>query len=1113
MAMSNRDRVRKALDLLKEGLAPFVEREMQRKFGAGWMTQAQAGLPGLSSAGSHVQQRMATPEALDTSALLNVVLEHWDGVFKDKLGPFERGLVHELRKARNDWAHERAVGTDDAYRVLDNASRLLAAISAGEQLTEVEREKQELLRIRFEEQTRHATRKAAVAPVEGQPAGGLKAWRDVVTPHPDVASGRYQQAEFAADLAQVHRGEGADEYRKPRDFFQRTFITDGLKRLLANALQRIEAGGGDPVVKLQTNFGGGKTHSMLALYHLFSGTPVSELPGTESVLAAVGVSKLPPVQRAVLVGTALSPAQTRPKPDGIDVRTLWGEMAWQLGKAEGYALVAEADRQGVSPGSDVLRDLFAYFSPCLVLIDEWVAYARQLHGVTGLPGGSFAANLTFAQALTEAAKAAPKTLVVASIPSSQIEVGGDAGRQALTILENTFARVESAWRPASAEEGFEIVRRRLFEPISDPSKFTDRDAVARAFGELYRNHAGEFPSGTREGDYERRIQAAYPIHPELFDRLHEDWSSLERFQRTRGVLRLMAAVIHALWEREDRSLLILPATVPIDDPAVQEELTRYLEDNWRPVLEKDVDGPNSLPLRIDRENPNLGRYSAARRVARTLYLGSAPTLRAAKKGLEDRQVKLGSAQPGESVAIFGDALRRLTDQATFLYVDGGRYWYSTQPSVARLAQDRAEQQSDDAVREEIVRRLKEEQARRGDFVKVHPCPASSSDVPDEPEARLVVLGPDYPHTGKAEDSPARKAVAGMLDQRGSSPRTYRNALVFLAPDRQRLQELEQAVRQYLAWKSIDEERETLNLDAFQANQARSKRAQADDTVKQRVPETYQWLLMPSQPNPQGSLVWEEFRAQGDEPLAMRASRKLKNEELLITQLAGTRLRIELDKIPLWRGDHVNTRLLWDDFATYPSLPRVKDADVLVQAIRDGIQRLTWDDTFAYAEGWDEQRQRYLGLRAGEGASVQLDRNTLVVKPESARRQLDADDAERRERETQTTGADAGTNGSTGTTGSGTDARGGAGTTETGGQTKVPRRFFGTVRLDPLRVGRDASSVAQEVVQHLSGLVGAEAEITLEIQVRIPDGVPDHVVRTVAENCRVLKFASAEFESS
>ena len=222
-------------------------------------------------------------------------------------------------------------------------------------------------------------------------------------------------------------------------------------------------------------------------------------------------------------------------------------------------------RRGVSPGSDVLRELFQRAAPCLVLIDEWVSFMRQLVGKDDLPAGSFDANLTFAQALTEAARASQKTMVVVSIPASEIEIGGGAGKEALERLKNVIGRIESPWRPATSEEGFEIVRRRLFQPITDPKLFAARDAVVRAFAELYWGQSQEFPAACREGEYERRMKAAYPIHPELFDRLYNDWSSLDKFQRTRGVLRLMAAVIHTLWERQSPALLILPATVPIEE--------------------------------------------------------------------------------------------------------------------------------------------------------------------------------------------------------------------------------------------------------------------------------------------------------------------------------------------------------------------------------------------------------------------------------------------------------------------------------------------------------------------------------------------------------------------
>ncbi len=410
--------------------------------------------------------------------------------------------------------------------------------------------------------------------------------------------------------------------------------------------------------------------------------------------------------------------------------------------------------------------------------------------VHDLPAGSFDANLTFAQALTESARSRPRR----------------PRRRQLALLRYRDRRRRRQGGPRTPQEHLQPPGVRL-APRQRRGRLRDRpppplpaphrpEALRRPrrrgpkFNDLYRTQAQEFPPDCREADYERRLTAAYPIHPELFDRLYTDWSSLDKFQRTRGVLRLMAAVIHALWERQDSSLMILPANVPIDEPPVQFELTRYMEDPWVPVIEKDVDGSTSLPLRLDRENPNLGRYSACRRVARTLYLGSAPTLHTAHKGIEDRRVKLGCVQPGESVATFGDALRRLTDSATHLYVDGNRYWFSTQPSVLRTAQERAERLDEDVVHEELRTRLRKEAASRGDFDRVHACPASGTDIPDARETRLVILGPDTTHTARSADTPARKAAEALLTQRGTIPRLYRNTLVFLAPDKTRLAELD-----------------------------------------------------------------------------------------------------------------------------------------------------------------------------------------------------------------------------------------------------------------------------------------------------------------------------------
>ena len=271
---------------------------------------------------------------------------------------------------------------------------------------------------------------------------------------------------------------------------------------------------------------------------------------------------------------------------------------------------------------------------------------------------------------------------------------------------------------------------------------------------------------------------------------------------------------------------------------MQFELTRYLSDNWVPVLEKDVDGPNSLPLRIDGDVPNLGKFHACRRVARTIYLGSAPLTQAAHRGLEDRRVKLGCVMPGESPAVFGDALRRLAAAATYLYQDGPRYWYSTQPTVTKLAEDRAEQfkRDPDRVFAELEHRLREDLKRTGDFARIHPMPHSGADVPDDLDARLVVLGTDLPYT-KEPGNPAEMAAKAMLELRGNSPRLHRNTLVFLAADKARLQDLDEAVRKYVAWDSILAEKEVLNLDPHQVRQAETQRKAADGAVTARLPET------------------------------------------------------------------------------------------------------------------------------------------------------------------------------------------------------------------------------------------------------------------------------------
>lgn len=1101
MALSNKERVGRVMDALKSGLAPFILREYRQRYHQQAVDEIDAVLASPGHPGLPAEARItpvALLAALDTQACFNLMWRRWNEVFQDKLGHVARSHVSELIDARNSWAHQGAFTNDEAYRIADTAARLLKMVNAAAEAGQVEEIGRELLRLRYEAEAKKA--KKDTGPLKTQEVttlAGLKPWRAVVQPHPDVASGRYIQAEFAADLAQVIAGIAEAEYQDPREFFRRTYLTEGLLALLVTGIKRLTAQGGDPVVQLQTSFGGGKTHSMLALYHLANGQlKLSDIPGGERIAAQINHTDLPDANIAVLVGTALDVAKPRQYPDAT-VHTLWGELAYQLGGAAAYHLVEDADRSGVSPGSNTLRELLFQFGPCLIIIDELVAYARNLYGAERLPGGSFESVMTFMQALTEAVRAADESLLLVSIPESNIEIGGKAGQEALATLSHIVGRIESIWKPVTATESFEIVRRRLFASQID---YAARDAVVNAFGDMYRNSAGEFPGGVAERDYLDRLASAYPIHPELFDRLYQDWSTLERFQRTRGVLRLMAAVIHQLWTRGDQSLIIMPGTLPLDSTPVRNELLRYLPDTWAAVYETDIDGAGSKPLTIDGDVPALGRFNACRRVARTIFVGSAPSVAGMRvRGLEEIRIRLGCAQPGEPAAVFGDALRRMGGLLTYLYTDGSRYWYDTRPTVNKLARDRAQGWPADEVEMEIIERLRKLPKNR-DFAAFHVAPADSSDVADDDRVRVVVLRPEAGHKRLSGESSAQLAARRILESRGNGQRLNKNMLVFIAADENDAESLRQGVREFLSWRSIKDEEEALNLDAQQRRQVKSSLDKADDTVNRRILEAYNWLLVPVQPEPLGPVDIQAGKISGQDSFYDRAARKLKNDGLLITTWSPDILRMELDRF-IWseaRGWEVRLKQLWDYLAQYCYLPRLTDREVLVKAVQDGVGRL--DAPVAYATGKNAQGQ-HTGLLLRQLGQIYFDDHSLIVHPDHVV-----------EPPPEPVYKPAG-DGQTGDTRAIHETAGDGGTTtdDTTPAKKPLSRFYGRVTVDPQRVNREIAIIVEEVIERLTGQVGCEVEITLEISARRPDGFDDSTVRTISENSRTLKFDHHSFE--
>lgn len=945
----------------------------------------------------------------------------------------------------------------------------------------------------------------------------LKPWREVAVPHPDVLEGTFQQAEFAADITAVHQGKAPREYQDAVAFFERTFITEGMRQLLTQVALRLCGKGGEPVIQLQTAFGGGKTHTMLAVLHLATRKgAIGDLPGVSSLIDAAGIMEVPQARIAVLDGNAHSPGQPW-KHGRQEIRTLWGELAWQLGGADGFALVAESDRNGTSPGKNALQDLLSRHAPCAVLLDELVVYQRQLAEGKNLPGGTYESNLSFFQALTEAVKLVPNAVVLASLPESDTQAGGPLGSQALKSLEAVFGRIQALWKPVATEEAFEIVRRRLFEPVRDTAA---REAVCRAFAETYVAEGARLPGETQEARYRDRLAQAYPIHPEVFDRLYEDWSTIEGFQRTRGVLKLMAKVLYRLWKDGNRDLMILPGSLPLDDASARNELVYYLNSGWDAVIEKDVDGDRAETTELEAKETRFGQVQAARRVARTLFLGTAPAAAATRpgvRGLERARILLGCLQPEQPAALYSDALNRLSDRLHYLSSSGDRaqaetrFWLDTRANLRREMEDR-KRRFDEArdVRPRLQKVLEKALANIAMLDGVHVF-TPHADVPDDEKLRLVVLPPDVWYS-REEPRVASDAALECLRTNGAKPRYRGNRLLFLAADQATTARLSDAAKTALAWASImtDVAAKRLNIDDLQKDPAKKALEAAEEALPRVARECYKWLLVPTQDAPTTPKVAvEAFPLNtGGGTIGSTIESLCKDNELVISTWSPVHLRDHLKQL-YWKADQVAVRAatFWEDTQKYVYLPRLRNREVLAKAIQAGTSSR---DFFGTAYG--QKGEDFDGF-ALAGGTVQFDDTLLLIEPAAAA----AYAAKLAATPQPAPPADAPVAGQAATTAGGVATQ----TTLTAPLSPVPapgssadtypRAFHGAAEIPAATAKVRLVQLADEIVSLLTRDPDATVRITVEIAADFPKGASPDIKRAVTTNAQALKLKSAEWE--
>lgn len=923
--------------------------------------------------------------------------------------------------------------------------------------------------------------------IEGQ----CKAWRYVIEPRYEVANGKFQQSEFAADLGQVVRGEGSLEYTDPINFFERTYLTQGLKSLLITTLKRLNDGDGEPVIQLKTSFGGGKTHSLLALYHLFNGKILpNESAAVSEILNDAEISTLPEVHIAVISGTWTNPIK----------QTLWGEIVRQLsvstGKPELYEMMRQNDEEKIAPGVELLKKIFDAAGSCLILIDELVSYGRKLRTGEIKSGGTFGNLMSFIQELTEAVKASPRSVAVASIPESDAEIIDDLGRKVLTQVEKFFGRMEFVWSPITTIEGYEIVRRRLFKECRDEKA---KRKVCSEFYSMYDNFKSDFPFESQQKSYHEKLLACYPFHPSLFDYLYDKWTSLDGFQKTRGVLRLMANVIHALCKRDDKNALIMPGNLPIDFPAVREELAKLLKGNWNTIIDTEVAGEDSKPYELDLQTYRFNKLKASQKITRTIFMGTAPVNKKGNvHGISESEIRLSVIQPNEinDIAVYNDALTKLKENLYYLYSQDTRLWFGVIPTLRKLVDDERGKFSDDDLEYEIEQRLRKWKSN-GKFKAVHICPKNSSDVPDEQTARLVILSPKYFYTDGKENDAAINEAKKILDNRGNIPRNFKNTLLFMAADTNKLKVLKDTVRNFLAWQSINKNARHYNLDISQIDDAKNQLKSAEENFAMKTSQAYCKIFLPERKdaitNP--PMEEKEIECTKEDNISV-AYDKFTTDENLIDSIGCLTLRTLLDEYNIWqKKDCKNITLieLWDCFVKYYYMPCLTGKNVLFEAVRKGIR----DKIFAVAEGF--QDGKYINLKFGDDNFVEISDENFLVKASIAEQQIESE----RQIEVETPKPEIKI-----------EPVNPAPSLPLQENIEKPdplsTHFSLVAEIDSSRYKKELGNYIEDIASIMMNLPNANTSIKVTISIDVPDGIPIQKKKEVLANCKGLKIPEENF---
>ncbi|QJW97251.1 ATP-binding protein [Frigoriglobus tundricola] len=766
-------------------------------------------------------------------------------------------------------------------------------------------------------------------------------WFTVALPHSDIREGRLDESVFAANIWAVRQNNAPTTYLDTEQFFGKTYVTGGLSKVLRKVGQALcgTTEASDRIISLQTAFGGGKTHTQVALWHLARHPDVLRKSAACKEVRDVLGDLIPkkPCGVAVFTNQTCDATQGRETPEGVRTRTVWGELALQLGGVELYKKI-EANDQNRAVPQGLFTEILKRAAPCLILLDEMADYCVGAMAVSVGQGTLADQTISFVQQLTEAASLVPGAVVVATLPASHLEVASsDKGQEILSRLEKRFGRMSSDLKPVADEEINEVVRRRLFEKIGD---LTIQAQVADAYMKLYAAHKNEVPPEASKAGFRDRLLAAYPFHPSLVDTFYLRWGSHNDFQRTRGVLRLLASIVGDLWQQREKTKqsqpLIQPCHVRWTIDALRASLTRLWGATYDSVVAADVIGDKANAVALDGER---GRDYADERVsqgvASAVLLGSFGG-QGDRAGFSSKEVRLCTGRPDLNWGYTDGALLALEEKAFYLHnaaagSQGKRYWFGTKPTLTKLLVQYRGSFSGQEFDAEIIEALQAQvKTLKTDPATWKVLVNPQADLPEQKVLTLLVMPPDCVWSDEsllAGMGGSKERILELSQKCGSKDRLYRNTLLFLLPNQRGLTRLRKELREVASLEAVKRDY-TSQLDPEQLEELKQKLVKQKDTVSEVMGGAFPHIARVDGQEVAVSNMTEIGPNLTDHLLA--AWRQVTDEEEWVLRKVGQVTLQKTGMVPTESGIRVRDAV--EAFLRYTDKPMVATSDSVVQGL-------------------------------------------------------------------------------------------------------------------------------------------------------------------------------------